>query len=221
MYIEPGTSPKIDKKVHIPITVPSTPTAQTQRRDNRSDDQGSRFTLRRRSAVPGRLSISSQRRSSASSNLQIQRIMLVSYEFNVKVKSGGDDVIDMTVPIIVGSRPLPCPQENTDTKDPKRNNNKNSDTPAFDICKHDRPIALLDDKERTLCSKEQIQYLNKYPFYPNLSTSSKQSKKLGSVADTIRTENKVMSKFYSKPDQRTGKYGNDSSQPKSLSVEDL
>uniref|UniRef100_A0A0K0D7B2 Arrestin_C domain-containing protein n=1 Tax=Angiostrongylus cantonensis TaxID=6313 RepID=A0A0K0D7B2_ANGCA len=107
MSIEGGSCIKIDKKINIPPVVPSTPSRDLQRRDHR-DEHGSRFNLRRRSlAIAGRPSMTNQRsRTSLSSPSQIQRLMSVSYKYMIIVKSGGDDVIVINVPIIIGSKPL-------------------------------------------------------------------------------------------------------------------
>ncbi|VDM53904.1 unnamed protein product [Angiostrongylus costaricensis] len=188
MSIEGGSCIKIDKKINIPPLVPSTPFRDLQRRDHR-DEHGNRFNLRRRSlAVARRSSMTNQRsRTSLSSPSQIQRLMAVSYKYMIIVKSGGDDVIVINVPVIIGSKPLidTMGADNQTTRDM-------SGSAVYRLCKHDRAISLLDSKERTLCNKAQLQHLNMYPFYSELSTSSKQSKKLGTIATTIRAENKVV-----------------------------
>uniref|UniRef100_A0A183BR34 Uncharacterized protein n=1 Tax=Globodera pallida TaxID=36090 RepID=A0A183BR34_GLOPA len=43
--------------------------------------------------------------------------------------------------------------------------------------------------ETYLCSKSQLTFTNKYPFYVNMPTSSKQSRKVSLLANAIRTEN--------------------------------
>ncbi|VDM77925.1 unnamed protein product [Strongylus vulgaris] len=200
MSVEQGANIKIDKKIHIPPVVPSTPTAISQRQDYHRDEHGGRFNLRRKSHIlSGRLSISSQRsRTSLTSLPLIQRLMLITYKYTIRVKSGGVDIITMNVPVIIGSRPLAhtvskdltvsCTVEIVNSRD-------TNCTAVYKLCKHDRAIPLLDSKERTLCNKAQLQHLNKYPFFSDLSTSSKQSKKLGVIANTIRAENKVMNKI--------------------------
>ncbi|KIH64979.1 arrestin domain protein [Ancylostoma duodenale] len=273
MYVEEGASIKIDKKIHIPPVVPSTPSPGSHRRDCHREEHGTRFHLRRKShLLTGRLSISSQRsRTSLTSLPQIQRLMLISYKYTIRVKSGGVDIITINVPVIIGSRPL----ADTLSKDFTLRRDTNC-TAVYKLCKHDRAIPLLDSKERTLCNKAQwadvpyrwkrrlkegklplfeekalckirqkiiavsalaqenfdaprpagarnsvvveihkilldtlvqeLQHLNKYPFFSDLSTSSKQSKKLGIIANTIRAENKVMSTIlHSVMDERHGK----------------
>ncbi|KJH44797.1 hypothetical protein DICVIV_09179 [Dictyocaulus viviparus] len=104
----------------------------------------------------------------------------------------GDDVIVINLPIIIGSKPLMntlC-ANSTASKD-------NNTSAVYRLCKHDRAISLLDSKERTLCNKAQLQHLNMYPFYSDLSTSSKQSKRLGVIATAIRAENKMMNTILS------------------------
>ncbi|EYC01838.1 hypothetical protein Y032_0104g3629 [Ancylostoma ceylanicum] len=209
MYVEEGASIKIDKKIHIPPVVPSewyhpsTPSPGSHRRDCHREEHGTRFHLRRKShLLTGRLSISSQRsRTSLTSLPQIQRLMLISYKYTIRVKSGGVDIITINVPVIIGSRPL------TDTLSKDFTSRRDTNcTAVYKLCKHDRAIPLLDSKERTLCNKAQLQHLNKYPFFSDLSTSSKQSKKLGIIANTIRAENKVMSTIlHSVMDERHGK----------------
>ncbi|RCN52563.1 arrestin domain protein [Ancylostoma caninum] len=242
MYVEEGASIKIDKKIHIPPVVPSTPSPGSHRRDCHREEHGTRFHLRRKShLLTGRLSISSQRsRTSLTSLPQIQRLMLISYKYTIRVKSGGVDIITINVPVIIGSRPL----ADTLSKDFTLHRDTNC-TAVYKLCKHDRAIPLLDSKERTLCNKAQLQHLNKYPFFSDLSTSSKQSKKLGIIANTIRAENKVMSTIlHSVMDERHGKHAEevaftkldplfrqafqstpdnsiDSPHPKVLNVEDL
>ncbi|ETN70601.1 arrestin domain protein [Necator americanus] len=189
MYVEEGASIKIDKKIHIPPVVPSTPSIGSHFRESQREEHGGRFHIRRKShLLTGRLSISSQRsRTSLTSLPQIQRLMYISYKYSVRVKSGGVDIITIDVPIIIGSKPL----VDTMSQDFSLRRDTNC-TAVYKLCKHDRAIPLLDSKERTLCNKAQLQHLNKYPFFSDLSTSSKQSKKLGIIANTIRAENKVM-----------------------------
>ncbi|CAB3411650.1 unnamed protein product [Caenorhabditis bovis] len=182
MYIEGGCVNKIDKKVHIPCTAPSTPTNQIFRQP----PENQKFIpLRRRSQI-GRLSLTSQRsRPSISSASSVQRILAVSYNYTVKVKTGGVDVIELTVPVVIGTIPMlehVNPEEAKDVME----------VPDYKLCRHDKPIALIDEKERSLCNKAQLQHVNKYPFYATLTTSSKQSKKLSVIAQAIKTGNKIM-----------------------------
>ncbi|CAJ0609362.1 unnamed protein product [Cylicocyclus nassatus] len=187
MSVEQGAIIKIDKKIHIPPVVPSTPTPSSQHPDLHRGD-GGRFNLRRKSHIfAARLSISSQRSRTSLSSPLIQRLMLISYKYCIRVKCGGVDIITINVPVIIGSRPL-ADTLNKDLSVPRDTNC----TAVYKLCKHDRAIPLLDSKERTLCNKAQLQHFNKYPVFSELSTSSKQSRKLGVIAKAIRTENKVM-----------------------------
>ncbi|CAD6185101.1 unnamed protein product [Caenorhabditis auriculariae] len=182
MYIEESCVNKIDKMIHIPPVAPSTPTTRVM---NGHPNGNARATLRRKSQL-GRLSLSSQKSClSISSGSTLQRLMIVSYSFNFRVRTGGVDVIDITVPVVIGTVPY-VDFLNSDVSDDPRDN------PIFKFSRHDKAISLLDQKERSLSNKAQLQHLNKYPFYAELPTSSKQSKKLTVVANKIRTEAKVM-----------------------------
>ncbi|CAI5455444.1 unnamed protein product [Caenorhabditis angaria] len=187
MYIEEGCFNKIVKKVHIPSTSPTTPTdILLQHQPSQSTDANNRFLNRRRSQM-GRLSFSSSagRERTSLGNPNIQRILRISYAFNIKVRTGGIDVIDVNVPVVIGTVPMTDSVNSGDPNDPL-------DKPVFNVCRQDKPISLLDEKERTLCNKAQLQHVNKYPFYATLTTSSKQSKKLSVIAKTIKTENSIM-----------------------------
>ncbi|CAL2049988.1 unnamed protein product [Caenorhabditis brenneri] len=182
MYIEEGCVNKIDKKVHIPCTAPSTP-LPILFRSGQLD--GNKFQLRRKSQL-GRLSLTSQKsRQSISSSSNMQRILAITYTFAIKVRSNGMDVIDISIPVVIGTVPLIDHVNSGDPADPL-------DRPVFNLCRQDKPIPILDEKERSLCNKAQLQHVNKYPFYATLPTSSKQSKKLCVVAQTIKTENRIM-----------------------------
>ncbi|ULT82250.1 hypothetical protein L5515_017766 [Caenorhabditis briggsae] len=182
MYIEEGCVNKIDKKVHIPCTAPSTP-LPILFRSGQLD--GNKFQLRRKSQL-GRLSLTSQKsRQSISSSSNMQRILAITYTFAIKVRSNGMDVIDLSIPVVIGTVPLIDHMNSGDLNDPL-------DRPVYNLCRQDKPIPLLDEKERSLCNKAQLQHVNKYPFFPTLPTSSKQSKKLCVIAQTIKTENRIM-----------------------------
>uniref|UniRef100_A0A8R1DSU8 Arrestin_C domain-containing protein n=1 Tax=Caenorhabditis japonica TaxID=281687 RepID=A0A8R1DSU8_CAEJA len=191
MYIEEGCTNKIDKKVHIPCTAPSTP-LPILFRSGQLD--GNKFQLRRKSQL-GRLSLTSQKsRPSISSSSNIQRILAITYKFEIKVRSGGIDVIELSVPVVIGTIPMIDHVNSGELNDPL-------DKSVFNLCRQDKPIPLLDDREKTLCNKAQLQHVNKYPFYATLPTSSKQSKKLCVVAQTIKTENRIMQTIKSAVDE--------------------
>ncbi|PAV85313.1 hypothetical protein WR25_13103 [Diploscapter pachys] len=185
MYVCEGTVIRIDKKVHVPPVAPSTPTFAMMSKAPNSDRD--RFQLRRRSQV-GRLSLSSQKsRQSLSSLSPFQRLMAISYSYLIKVRTGGVDIIEIHVPVVIGTKPLVAHRF--------IDGNSSEEIAHFKMCKQDKAIPLLDGKEKTLCNKAQLQHLNKFPMYMDLETSSKQSKKLYVIANNIRTENLVVNKI--------------------------
>uniref|UniRef100_A0A1I7X1B3 Uncharacterized protein n=1 Tax=Heterorhabditis bacteriophora TaxID=37862 RepID=A0A1I7X1B3_HETBA len=92
--------------IHIPPVVPSTPSSRSFHKEMNKDEVG-RFHIRRKSHSGPRLSISTQRsRLSVPSMPSIQRLMYISYNYLVRVRSAGVDVIEINIPVTIGSRPL-------------------------------------------------------------------------------------------------------------------
>ncbi|GMT36955.1 hypothetical protein PFISCL1PPCAC_28252, partial [Pristionchus fissidentatus] len=181
LFVDAGAIIKIDRKLHIQPLPPSTP--------NESDMTAPAIPSNRRS----RMSLSHTRISHWSEKTMAQtnenRIVTISYALAFKVKSSGVDVMDMHVPVIIGSLPL----NSTKTEAYNDKIELGEDPMAYKQCKIEKPTRLPEDSDAaSKGNSTMLQFVNRYPFFVDLTTSSKQSKKISMLASAIRAEGKLM-----------------------------
>ncbi|GMT05752.1 hypothetical protein PENTCL1PPCAC_27926, partial [Pristionchus entomophagus] len=181
LFVDAGANIKIDRKLHIPPLPPSTP--------NELEMQAPVPQSNRRS----RMSLSHARISHGSEKSQAERdanrIITISYTLAFRVKSSGVDVMTMNLPVIIGSMPL----HSTKTEAYNDKIELGEDPMSYKQCKSDKALKLTEEKDTVFkCSQFMLQYVNKYPFFVDLTTSSKQSKRISMLASAIRAEGKLM-----------------------------
>ncbi|KAE9555344.1 hypothetical protein FO519_001426 [Halicephalobus sp. NKZ332] len=105
------------------------------------------------------------------------------------------EVMEINVPIIIGSVPYELVLVRTLGQMTEKEKSKintplspEEKTISFRQNKKDRPVQLAMDGEHYICNRAQLNFVNKYPFYPELPTSSKQSRKVNILANTIKAE---------------------------------
>ncbi|KAI3413919.1 hypothetical protein GPALN_011393 [Globodera pallida] len=243
LFVDQGTTLKIDRYFALPPLPPSTvaldgtepsaldeSTAAAAKMDNK---------LHHHYLQQHRRSFSGSRRMSFGGTLPAapgglqHHFLRVFYQLSLRVKTGGVEVMEINVPIVIGS--LPQRTANGLARSatvaaalskPPRSALKAPPAPlpqttcvphnTFARAAHEvavppavfrvgeevgRPQALFMQSrkdacaklgapsETYLCSKSQLTFTNKYPFYVNMPTSSKQSRKVSLLANAIRTEN--------------------------------
>uniref|UniRef100_A0A914GSA5 Arrestin-like N-terminal domain-containing protein n=1 Tax=Globodera rostochiensis TaxID=31243 RepID=A0A914GSA5_GLORO len=243
LFVDQGTTLKIDRYFALPPLPPSTValdgtepsaldenTAAAAKMDNK---------LHHHYLQQHRRSFSGSRRMSFGGTLPAapgglqHHFLRVFYQLSLRVKTGGVEVMEINVPIVIGSLPQRTANglARSATFDvalskPPRSALKAPPAPlppttcvphnTFARAAHEvavppavfrvgeevgRPQALFMQSrkdacaklgapsEMYLCSKSQLTFTNKYPFYVNMPTSSKQSRKVSLLANAIRTEN--------------------------------
>ncbi|CAJ0576241.1 unnamed protein product, partial [Mesorhabditis spiculigera] len=173
LFVDPGVVLKIEKNMPIPVLPPSTP----------PDDNLLNRAAKRRISI-GPLRSRTSQLSLNLSQLNPARPLTISYTIAFRVKCVGVDNLEICWPIVIGSIPL---AETTENNDPHHT------TPFFKQCKHDRPSEVLNVASINNIGKTRISYINKYPFFSDLKTSSKQGKKISLWANTVRMETKWLS----------------------------
>ncbi|GMR61636.1 hypothetical protein PMAYCL1PPCAC_31831, partial [Pristionchus mayeri] len=179
LFVDAGANIKIDRRLHIPPLPPSTP--------NELEMVAPVPPTNRRS----RKSLSHARIShdKSAAGWDANRLVSISYSLAFRVKSSGVDVMAMTLPVIIGSMPL----HSTKTEAYNDKIELGEDPMVYKQCRADKALKLTYDDNNVLkCSQFMLQYVNKYPFFVDLTTSSKQSKKISMLASAIRAEGKLM-----------------------------
>ncbi|KAI1722612.1 arrestin domain-containing protein 4 [Ditylenchus destructor] len=204
LFIDEGAAVRIERNFALPPLPPSTfaldgtePSARTASPTDMSADAATR--RRRISMNMPRLSFSSTK-SSPTSNQKGGRFLKVLYQMSVRVKTGGVEVMEINVPIVVGSIPYKDNQKPDLMKKngvghhllPQYGSGENSDKAFKSIMylqnRKERPVPLGAPSEVYICGKTQLSFTNKYPFFVDLPTSSKQSRKVSMLANAMRVE---------------------------------
>uniref|UniRef100_A0A915DAA8 Arrestin C-terminal-like domain-containing protein n=1 Tax=Ditylenchus dipsaci TaxID=166011 RepID=A0A915DAA8_9BILA len=160
LFVDEGASVKIERNFALPPFHPgnwkirnyqNVELCSTHSMDGCETADGS-AQRRRISLSVSRLSFSSSKiptmLNSQNSN---SRFLKILYQLSVRVKTGGVEVMEINVPIMIGSVP------------------------------HD------DHQNR----KAQLNYTNKYPYFVDLPSSSKQSRKVSMLANAMKAETTV------------------------------
>lgn len=180
---------------------------------------------------------------------QHNRVLKILYQLSVRVKTGGVEVMEINVPIVIGTAPSDSTQ-----RQPSHNrllpiapgeqggggcrevllltpNPMNPEAVSIGgssgasqqsvknvlylQCRKERATSIALPNEVYLCAKGHLSHTNKYPFYVDLPTSSKQSRKVSMLANAIGpsrgecsyANSSSSSKFHhynQHPNQRTG-----------------
>ncbi|CAJ0928203.1 unnamed protein product, partial [Mesorhabditis belari] len=171
LFVDPTVTLKIDKKMPIPVLPPSTPQDEHSIANRVSKRRISIGNLRSR---PSQLSLNL-------SQLSPSRPLSISYSLCFQVKCVGVDNLQICWPIVIGSVPLTSSTVNNDPQ---------ATTHIFKQCKHEKPYDVVHSNSINNIGKTRISYINKYPFFSDLKTSSKQGKKISLWANTVRMEHK-------------------------------
>uniref|UniRef100_A0AC34Q531 Arrestin C-terminal-like domain-containing protein n=1 Tax=Panagrolaimus sp. JU765 TaxID=591449 RepID=A0AC34Q531_9BILA len=103
--------------------------------------------------------------------------------------------MEINVPIIIGSLPyelvLPRTLSQMSEKEKAKINTPllpDEKIVIYRQSRKDRPVQLACEGEHYMCNRTQLNFVNKYPLYADLPTSSKQSRKVNILANTIKAE---------------------------------
>uniref|UniRef100_A0A914DHB8 Arrestin C-terminal-like domain-containing protein n=1 Tax=Acrobeloides nanus TaxID=290746 RepID=A0A914DHB8_9BILA len=194
LFVDEGSSIKIERNFPIPPLPPSTfvPNPPELLENRPLIEMPSK---KRMSFSSSRLSIVSASNKLALFPTRNARFLKVLYQLSVKVKTGGVEVMEINVPLIIGTLPYDYMLPKMHSKDKckeKEEINASLKSPIYKQNRKDRPVSLCSSNEIYLCSRTQLNFVNKYPFYPNLPTSSKQSQKLNKLATAIKVETNLI-----------------------------
>ncbi|KAL3123634.1 hypothetical protein niasHT_005662 [Heterodera trifolii] len=240
LFVDQGTTLKIDRYFALPPLPPSTValdgTEPADLQQNMAAKVDGRLhhhylQLHRRS-----FSVNHRRMSFGGGTVpqapgQRHHFFRVFYQLSLRVKTGGVEVMEINVPIVIGSLPqrtaaglnrsasftaAPFLPPRSVQKAPPVPSSQSVPQNTFSRAAREviapRKVYRVDDEmgepqamfmqsrkdacaklgapnESYLCSKSQLTFTNKYPFYVNMPTSSKQSRKVSLLANAIRTEN--------------------------------
>uniref|UniRef100_A0AC34Q5E8 Arrestin C-terminal-like domain-containing protein n=1 Tax=Panagrolaimus sp. JU765 TaxID=591449 RepID=A0AC34Q5E8_9BILA len=192
LFVDEGHSIRIQRNFAIPALPPST--MITDYSTVESGDIAFLSMTKKK-----RLSLSATRPSISSGNSKpssdLQRLFKIMYQLSVKVKTGGVEVMEINVPIIIGSLPyelvLPRTLSQMSEKEKAKINTPllpDEKIVIYRQSRKDRPVQLACEGEHYMCNRTQLNFVNKYPLYADLPTSSKQSRKVNILANTIKAE---------------------------------
>ncbi|KAI1708923.1 ARRestin Domain protein [Ditylenchus destructor] len=204
LFIDEGAAVRIERNFALPPLPPSTfaldGTEPNARTASPTDLNGDAATRRRRISLNmPRLSYSSTK-SSPTSNQRGGRFLKVLYQMSVRVKTGGVEVMEINVPIVIGSIPHKDNQKPDMMKKngvghhllPQSAPGEYGDQASKSIMylqnRKERPVPLAAPSEVYICGRTQLSFTNKYPFFVDLPTSSKQSRKVSMLANAMRVE---------------------------------
>lgn len=103
--------------------------------------------------------------------------------------------MEINVPIIIGSVPyesvLPRTLSQMSEKEKAKINTPlltDEKIVIYRPTRKDRPVQLATDGEHYMSNRTQLNFVNKYPLYVDLPTSSKQNRKVNVLANTFKAE---------------------------------
>ena len=169
LFIDAEESIKIDRNFAIPPLAPTTfiEGESTTTRANSNTYRNPLSTIAS-VVVIGRIRNSIIANDNVS--LMKRRIIHITYRLIIRVKIRDTSSFDIEIPVIIGTRPYKINEKQIE----QRQSNSTTDEVTYECHyrqqRHDRPITLSSVQQH------KHQHINKYPFYTNLPTSSKQSK---------------------------------------------
>ncbi|VDN57072.1 unnamed protein product [Dracunculus medinensis] len=205
LYVDDGATIRIDKYFSIPSLPPSTATedlidsknnnklfVQTAANITPIGPRGSIFSI---NSVTHANNVKKMKQNSVVH--QKKRIVIISYSLLIVVKTSGVDIIRERIPIVIGSIPSCSIFESEDlirlSEDNMKTNRKYSMNPIYRCKPLEKPIKLQKQDEFQICNEAQLNYINKYPFFTELPTSSKQSRKIKVLINSVECENLLKS----------------------------
>uniref|UniRef100_A0A1I8AYQ4 Arrestin_C domain-containing protein n=1 Tax=Meloidogyne hapla TaxID=6305 RepID=A0A1I8AYQ4_MELHA len=129
-----------------------------------------------------------------------ERFININYQLCIFVTTDGVDSMEVNVPIIIGSLPqrklrfLDAVPPLTDIKLVNQNTFTKAAIEAAIFSENGEGKDLVKEKTSMVLfmpNRKELNFTNKYPFYVNLPTSSKQSRKASIIANSVRAENSL------------------------------
>uniref|UniRef100_A0A1I7SST8 Arrestin_C domain-containing protein n=1 Tax=Bursaphelenchus xylophilus TaxID=6326 RepID=A0A1I7SST8_BURXY len=111
----------------------------------------------------------------------------ISYRVNCVIRYNGQEFSGSNIPIIIGTEP------HNVTHNVQRE--CSSTKLIYYKDKTERNVPVGDDSSQCFVSRKNLKYMNMYPYFVHLETSSKQSRRIHKLATAIRAENNFLAKL--------------------------
>ncbi|CAD5215930.1 unnamed protein product [Bursaphelenchus okinawaensis] len=120
----------------------------------------------------------------------------ISYRLNAVVRHNGQQYMGTSIPIVIGT------ELRSTTHRVQRECSAKKLIYYSDKTEGNVPIG--EDSPHCFVSAKNLKFMNLYPYFVNLETSSKQSRRIHKLATAIRAENNFLAKLRSAKDSKEG-----------------
>uniref|UniRef100_A0A914V716 Arrestin C-terminal-like domain-containing protein n=1 Tax=Plectus sambesii TaxID=2011161 RepID=A0A914V716_9BILA len=175
LFVDPGAVIKIERNFALPALVSSTPVDPALLEPQPVSGKRRQQANRRKSGV-----VPPNQKQPPKPKANFRRIIQVSYELMLRVEVTEDDISDVFVPLIIGN--VPIKNKSLVAQAPS------SSAPLYRQPRSEKPISISRQEETYACDKPHLMHTNRHPFFADLPTSSKQSRKISTLVTVLKAE---------------------------------